>query len=172
MTENAKEKESAAANALKFLPHDFKSVFLDSSSTVLALARRMDLADKTVMTNNLQTALQLSTVKGINLLLPGGAISKTGASLTGGWTTTLLSEFRFDLMLTSCAALNETTAFETSLDQREVKRTVFERSACRILIVDHTKFPKQETYVFEPLSAFDHVVFDSLASDDSVFPSF
>lgn len=55
---NAKEKERAATNALKILPEfTFKSVFVDSSSTALALAERMDLSYKTVVTNNLQTAM-------------------------------------------------------------------------------------------------------------------
>lgn len=162
MTENAKEKEVAATNALKRIPSDFKTVFFDSSSTILALAQRMNLSDKTVMTNNLQTAMQLSKIKGINLLIPGGVIMTTGASVTGSWTNTLLSEFRFDLMLTSCAALDAQNVYETSIDQREVKRTAFAHSARRILIADHTKFPKQETYVFQPLNKFDEIIFDTL----------
>ena len=44
MNENADEKERTATNALKYLPNDFETVFLDSSSTVLALAQRMDLS--------------------------------------------------------------------------------------------------------------------------------
>lgn len=166
MTENAKEKELAATNALKRIPTDFKTVFLDSSSTILALAQRMNLSDKTVMTNNLQTAMQLSKIKGINLLIPGGVIIKTGASVTGSWTNTLLSEFRFDLMLTSCAAIDERYVYETSIDQREVKRTAFEHSSRRILIADHTKFPKKETYVFQSLNAFDEIIFDTLSEKD------
>lgn len=166
MTKNVKEKELAATNALRHIPVDFKTVFLDCSSTILALGQRMNLSDKTVMVNNLQTAMQLSKVRGINLLIPGGNIMSTGVSVTGSWTNTLISEFRFDLMLASCAAIDTQNAYETSIDQRETKRTAFERSAYRILIVDHTKFPKHETYVFEKLSAFDLIVFDSLTEAD------
>ncbi len=166
MTKNAKEKELAATNALKYIPTDFKTVFFDSSSTILALAQRMNLSDKTVMTNNLQTAMQLSRVKNINLLIPGGVIATAGASITGSWTNTLLSEFRFDLMLSSCAALDPQNAYETSIDQREVKRTAFEHSSRRILIADHTKFPRRETYVFQSLSAFDQIIFDTLTEKE------
>lgn len=166
MTKNAKEKEIAATNALKYIPTDFKSVFLDSSSTVLALAQRMNLTEKTVMTNNLQTAQQLSKIKGINLLIPGGVIMRTGASITGSWTNALLSEFRFDLMLASCAALDTQFAYETSIDQRDVKRTAFDRSTRRILIADHTKFPRSETYAFQALSQFDQIVFDTLGESE------
>lgn len=57
MEKNANEKERAATKALPHIP-PFKSLFIDSSSTALALAERLDLSFKTVVTNNLQTALQ------------------------------------------------------------------------------------------------------------------
>ena len=59
MERNAGEKERAATKALPHIP-PFKSVFIDSSSTALALAEKMDFSYKTVVTNNLQTAIQLS----------------------------------------------------------------------------------------------------------------
>ena len=162
MTEHAKEKGIAVSNALPHIPTDFKTVFLDSSSTILALAMRLSLVNKTVVTNNLQTVLQLSKIRDINLVIPGGNISLGGTSVTGSWTSSQLSNFHFDLMLTSCAAIVGDGAYETSLDQREVKRTVFDRSDCRILLCDHTKFERTGTYLFENLSAFDKVIFDRL----------
>lgn len=166
INENAKEKERAAFQALSAIPKDFKSVFLDSSSTVLALAQRLDLSRKTVMTNNLQTALLLSKMKDVNLLIPGGNVFTTGNSVVGSWTTSLLSEFSFDLMLCSCAAIKDKCAFETSIDQREVKRAVFERSEHKILVCDHSKLTRKGTYLFKPLSAFDSVAFDYLTAED------
>ena len=154
MTEHAKEKGIAVSNALPHIPTDFKTVFLDSSSTILALAMRLSLVNKTVVTNNLQTVLQLSKIRDINLVIPGGNISLGGSAQ--------LSNFHVDLMLTSCAAIVGDGAYETSLDQREVKRTVFDRSDCRILLCDHTKFERTGTYLFENLSAFDKVIFDRL----------
>ena len=52
---NAKEKEMIASLALCRLPQ-FSSVFIDGSSTALALAERMNLEHKTVITYNLQTS--------------------------------------------------------------------------------------------------------------------
>ena len=73
MNKNAAEKELAVTNALPLLP-PFQSVFIDSSSTALALAERMDLAHKTVVTNNLQTAILLSKKKDIHLIVLGGSV--------------------------------------------------------------------------------------------------
>ena len=76
MEKNAREKEKAATKALPHIPY-FKSVFIDSSSTVLALAERMDLNFKTVVTNNLQTAIQLSKKPNLNLILLGATCNTT-----------------------------------------------------------------------------------------------
>ena len=120
MNVNAKEKEAVAANALPHIP-DFKSLFIDSSSTALALAQRLDLAGKTVVTNNLQTALSLSRMEDINLIILGGNITLSSVSITGSWTARQLQSFSFDLMLASCASIRKRTAFEKTLDQREIK---------------------------------------------------
>ena len=59
MEKNAREKERAATKALPHIPY-FKSVFIDSSSTALALAERMDLNHKTVVTSKRPFSCQKS----------------------------------------------------------------------------------------------------------------
>lgn len=162
MNENTQSKNTAAIKALPYIP-EFQSVFIDSSTTALALAHRLNLAYKTVVTNNLQTALILSKAENINLIIPGGAIFSASASVTGSWTTQQLSKFNFDLMITSCASVLNKCAYEKSLEQREIKLSVFEHSANRILIADNTKINnKNGIYLYNNLSAFDLIVFDKL----------
>ncbi len=166
MNENTKNKECAAVKALPHIP-DFHSVFIDSSTTALALAHRLKLAYKTVVTNNLQTAMMLSKTENINLIIPGGNISSAGVSVTGSWTSKQLSTLNFDLMITSCASILNGSAYEKSLEQREIKLTVFEHSAKRIMIADNTKLNnKNAIYLYRNLSDFDLVVFDKLSDED------
>ena len=161
MEKNAREKERAATKALAHIPY-FKSVFIDSSSTALALAERMDLNHKTVVTNNLQTAIQLSKKPNINLILLGGNVAYNTISATGSWTTRQLSDFSFDLMLSSCAAVLEGASYERSLDQKELKRMAFKNSKMRVLIIDHTKFGAHGTYRLANLDEYDFVVTDKI----------
>ena len=160
MEKNANEKERAATKALRLLP-PFKSVFIDSSSTALALAERIDLSFKTVVTNSWPTALQLSKKPNINLILLGGAVQFNTNSTTGGWTARQLNDFAFDLMISSCAAVLDDGAFERSLDQKEIKRAAFWRCKQRILLIDHTKFTAHGTYQWCSLSDYDYVVTDT-----------
>lgn len=159
MEKNATEKELVATKALPHIP-PFKSVFIDSSSTALALAERMDFSYKTVVTNNLQTAIQLSKKPNINLILLGGNVHLNTNSTTGSWTARQLEDFSFDLMLSSCKAVLNGASYESSLDQKEIKRAAFERCKKRILLVDHTKFGAHATYRLSDLSAYEFVATD------------
>ena len=68
------DKTQCANIALRNLPA-FNTVFIDNSSTCLALAKRMDFTNKTVITNGLQIALQLSAKQNIQLIVPGGIVN-------------------------------------------------------------------------------------------------
>lgn len=160
MEKNASEKERVATKALPHIP-TFKSVFIDSSSTALALAERLDLAYKTVVTNNLQTAIQLSKKPNLNLVLLGGNVHLNTNSATGSWTARQLEDFAFDLMISSCAAVIDNASFERSIDQKEIKRAAFIRCKKKVLLIDHTKFEAHGTYRLAALSDYDLVVTDS-----------
>lgn len=160
MEKNASEKERAATKALPHIP-PFKSVFIDSSSTALALAERIDLSYKTVVTNNLQTAIQLSKKPNINLILLGGSVHFNTNSATGSWTARQLADFKLDLMISSCAAIIGSEVFERSLEQKEIKRAAFLRCQKRILLIDHTKFEAVGTYRLSALSDYDLIATDT-----------
>ena len=166
MEKNANEKERAATKALPYIP-PFKSLFIDSSSTALALAERLDLNFKTVVTNNLQTAIQLSKKPNLNLILLGGNVHFNTNSATGSWTARQLEDFAFDLMISSCAAVIGDSSFERSLDQKEIKRAAFQRCKQKVLLVDHTKFTAHGTYRLAALSDYDLVVTDAPPPTDT-----
>ena len=157
MNKNSKEKEQTAANALSHLP-EFRSVFIDSSSTALALAVRMDLSYKTVVTNNLQTAIMLSGKKDINLIILGGCVQYNTVSSTGSFTSRQIEEFSFDLMISSCAAVQGAEVYESSLEQKEIKTAAMKRSRYKILLFDSTKSTSYGAYKIADLKDYDVVV--------------
>ena len=120
----------------------------------------MDLSFKTVVTNNLQTAIQLSKKPNLHLILLGGVVQFNTNSATGSWTARQLNDFSFDLMICSCASVRGAEALERSLEQKEIKHTAFLRSQKRILLFDHTKLNENGTYLQAKLSEFDLVVTD------------
>jgi len=164
MEKNANEKERVATKAILHIP-PFKSVFIDSSSTALALAERIDLSHKTVVTNNLQTAIHLSKKNNVTLILLGGNVQYKTNSATGAWTARQLMDFSFDLFLSSCAAIIDGASYERSIEQKEIKKIAFIRCKKRVLLVDHTKFNAFATHRLADLSDYDIVVTDFAPPD-------
>lgn len=159
MNKNSKEKERVASIALPRLP-SFHSVFIDSSSSALALAERMDLSYKTVVTNNLQTAITLSKKKNINLILLGGYVQYNTVSSTGSFTSKQLEDFYFDLMISSCSAVIGDGVFESSLEQKEIKKAAFMRSKCHVLLFDGSKYEGIGTYKVASLEDYEYIFTD------------
>lgn len=157
LAKNAKEKEQTATLALNHIP-DFSSVFIDNSSTCLALAERMNLTHKTVVTNGLQVAMRLSQKDDVNLILPGGEVHYNTNAVTGSMAVRALSNFRFDLMLCSCAAISADGTYENSLETMQLKKTAFERSRRSVLLADYTKFGQAATYRTMPLADYSIIV--------------
>lgn len=164
MSKNAQEKEHAVTNALPHLP-PFQSVFIDSSSTALALAERMDLSHKTVVTNNLQAAIQLSKKRDVHLIVLGGSVRYNTVSATGSLAARQLYEFSFDLMICSCAAVQNGEALERSLEQKEIKSVAFSRSRFRLLVFDNSKYQEHGAHKIAGLSDFDLVVTNEPPAD-------
>lgn len=159
-TKNAKEKLKAVSIALKHLP-DFQTVFIDNSSTCLAIVERMNFSHKTVVTNGLQIAMRVSRHDDVTLIMPGGEIRGNSTAVTGGIALSTLRNLRFDLALLSCSAVDTQGCYERSLESMLIKRTAIEQSKQRIVIFDKTKVNEQSPFLTAMLDSYDMLVTDA-----------
>ncbi|MBO7377419.1 MAG: DeoR/GlpR transcriptional regulator [Clostridia bacterium] len=162
---NDKEETSRIANMK--LP-DFKTVFIDNSSTALIYTQRLNFAHKTVVTNGIVLAMQLARKKDVFVLMPGGSLAYNTNSLTGYNAIKAIDQLHFNLMICSCTSINENGVFESSLDQCEIKRTALKNSSYKVLLVDKTKFNDNSMYRTCSLSDFDAIYTNAL--DATVAP--
>lgn len=153
---NAREKEEAASVALKHMPA-FSTLFIDNSSTCLALAERMNLAHKTVVTNGLQVAMRISRQDNVNLIMPGGEVKFNTAAMLGSMAANNLGSFNFDLAITSCSAVNSQGTYELSLESMQIKRVALTKSKMRILIFDSTKVNTSATFLTAFLNNYNYI---------------
>lgn len=162
---NTAEKERAAMLALKLLP-DFSTVFIDNSSTCLALAKRIDFSRKTVVTNGLQIALQAARKQDVTLIMPGGEIKHNSSAVTGAAAVEFLKGCRFDIALTSCSALDINGSYEFTLDSMQIKRAALSNAKVKFLIFDSTKIGKTAGFCTSPLEGYDELITD--ADDEAI----
>jgi DeoR/GlpR family transcriptional regulator of sugar metabolism len=162
------EKKEIARSALEFVEPG-QAIFLDDSTTVLELAKMLpSRTPLTVLTNVLTVINQLKGSRGITLMGLGGTYYNWCSSFMGGATTDAIRNLRADLFVMSAAAITDGVCFHQNQETVDIKRAMFEASAQRLLLVDHTKFEKRALHALIPLSRFDAVIVDSRTRREDV----
>jgi DeoR/GlpR family transcriptional regulator of sugar metabolism len=154
------EKEALAAAAMDFIEPS-QAIFLDDSTTVMAIARH--LAGKvpiTVITNALAPMNELRATNGITLLGLGGLYYNWCSAFMGPTTRHEIAQFQADIFIMSTAAITNDVVFHQHLETLDIKRAMFDASNKRVLVADHTKFERQALHAMVPLRAFDAVIVD------------
>ncbi len=135
----ATEKQRIAARALELVGPD-DTVYLDSGSSVLALARLLHGWNRlTVVTNSLPVATEL-VGRGPRLIMIGGELRATSRALVGPLTRLLLDELHVDRAFMGTFALSLDDGLTTT-DPSEAytKQLVLSRAREVILLSDSTK---------------------------------
>ena len=159
--------EAVVKVALSHMP-SFKSCFFDNSSASFALATRMNLENKTVVTNGLQLAARLAEKKSVDVILLGGHVTASGYASFGPFPTQMSEGFRLDMVVLSADSVILEGAFGESVDIVDLKQRALERGKQKILLADKSKFGDDSVFRIAPLSDFDLICTD--ADDATIKP--
>lgn len=155
------EKRALAHAAMEFVEPG-QSIFLDDSTTVLQMAGLLpSKTPLTIITNVLTLMNELHAVRGISLIALGGNYYSWCNAFMGHVTNEAIRRLRADVFIMSTAAISDDTTFHHNPETTDTKRAMFESSARRILLVDHTKFQKRALHALAQLTEFDDVIVDS-----------
>jgi DeoR/GlpR family transcriptional regulator of sugar metabolism len=161
MGQQLSEKRSLAHAAMD-LVEPGQSIFLDDSTTVLQMAPLLpSRAPLTVITNVLTLMNELHGVRGVSLVALGGNYYNWCNAFMGHITNTAIRNLRADVFIMSTAAISDDTCFHQTPETTDTKRAMFESSAKRILLADHTKFHKRALHALAHLTEFDVVIVDA-----------
>jgi len=122
----------------------------------------------TVVTNGITVAMELAKREDVTVLMPGGNLLSNINSLSGSLALRYLNDMRFNLMLCSCTAINEYGAYESSIDQCELKRIVLRHSTNKVLLVDKNKITNEATFRTAELTEYNAIFTN--ADDKTVEP--
>jgi DeoR/GlpR family transcriptional regulator of sugar metabolism len=137
------------------------AVFLDDSTTTARLGSMLAaVAPLTVITNYLPLLEELPATRDITVIGLGGTYVNWSSSYLGSITTATIRAIAADLVIMSTSAVINDTCFHHAEETVDVKRAMFESSAKRILLVDHTKFERRALHALAHIDEFDHVIVD------------
>mgnify|MGYP000765030828 FL=1 len=134
------KKRIAQAAATFIKPGD--TIILDSSTTVNAMTDYLsDIANLTVITNDLLNVNRLSQCGNISLMTVGGLLRKGSYTHIGYFCERMLEEIHADVAFLGVDAVNSKAgAMICAQEGTRQKRLMVEAAAESIIVCDHSKF--------------------------------
>ena len=161
------EEKRRIAVAAASLVASGQTIFLDASTTAFQLARLIkDRHNLAVVTNGLYTALELTFVPDIRVIVVGGVVRRRSSSLVGGLSYDLLRRLHVDIGFFGARGVTAHTGLtEADLDEAQLKQHMVEASSSVVGIMDSTKFGESHLSTFALPSEIDRIISDSAAPD-------
>lgn len=158
----AREKDAIALKA-RALVEDGSTVFVDASTTGLALARALELrppTDLTLVTNSPAIALGL-TADSIHVIMPPGELDQHMRVLSGQWTVEFLAEVNIAVAFISAAGITLDQGLTTSrASLADTLNAAAESAQKRIGLLDSTKFGRASLLTVRSAQSLDLIITD------------
>lgn len=132
------------AELIKEMIHEGEHIFLDASSTAVAIAKAIkDHDDITIITNSLEIAIELLDAPGCKVISTGGVVTESSYALVGHVTDRTISSYCVDKAIVSSKGFDLNVGF-TDSDERHAnnKKSMLSGARVKILAVDSSKFNK------------------------------
>jgi DeoR/GlpR family transcriptional regulator of sugar metabolism len=158
------EKDRIGAAAADMISNG-DSIFLDTSSTALALAQHLKKhRDVTILTNSLSISQVFLEVPGITVVMPGGTMQRDTASLVGIEGLDFLNKFNIRKGFFGAHGINIPEGLtDVSESETEVKRRIITMCHEVIAILDNSKWGRVGLASFASMKDIQIIITDSQA---------
>lgn len=165
------EKQAIAREAERLIL-DGETVFLEGSTTVYELARRLLHRNRlTVITNSPPIVEELQRSQHVSVISTGGELQKDVFYLSGVWAQRALSEIRVDKAVLGVSAIDPSYGISTaSQAEAQIKKMILKSARVSIAVADHSKFGNQGFAYVGPITDIDILVTDSAADPQYLRP--
>jgi DeoR family fructose operon transcriptional repressor len=159
---NRAEKQAIAREAERLIL-DGETVFLEGSTTVYELARRLLHRNRlTVITNSPPILEEFQLSQHVAVISTGGELLKDVFYLSGVWAQRALSEIRVDKAVLGVSAIDPGYGISTaSQAEAQIKKMILKSARVSIALADHSKFGNQGFAYVGPTTDIDILVTDS-----------
>ena len=160
--ENMKAKRDIAKKALKYVEKG-RSMFLDSGSTLMCLAKIIKDEPYTILTSGLNIAVELLKKQHLSVVSLGGQINRNTISASGPSALQYLENINIDIAFMSASGYSEENGFTVSnLYESELKRAVIKKAKKTIVLMDSSKIDKVLAFTFAKKENIDLVITENM----------
>lgn len=163
------EKKRIAQRAMDFVSEN-AMILLDSGTTVYELAKLLANGKKlNIATNDLNSAMALSTNPDVSLIVLGGSLRARYYSMNGLFTEDMIRQIHADTTFLSVDAVDLSVGLMGySIEEISSKRLMAEAAQRTIVLCDHSKFESLAFINICPLSAVDMIITGTEASPEII----
>ena len=160
MRENNAGKQIIAQKALELIqPHS--SIFLDASTTNVALAKILPDMNLNIITTGPSVAMELSRLRNPVVTMCCGTLNRKNLAVYGQNTLKMLSEFNIDLAFIGVSGCSVEAGLTCGTEgDMLVKRMVIEKARTSVALCGHDKFSCLMPYTFSKIEDVDYLICD------------
>lgn len=165
VNENIQAKTIIAQKAVEFVEAG-RSIFLDSGTTTMSLAKIIPDRYFSILTTAPNIALEIIKKSNPTVALVGGQLSKNNLSLSGINSINFIKNFNIDIAFMTASGFSERNGFTIgNFDECELKKAVMRKAGKVILLMDVSKVDKNMPYTFASIKDIDILICDIKLND-------
>jgi DeoR family fructose operon transcriptional repressor len=154
--------KSDVARTAAGLVRDGDVIALDIGTTVAAMCPFLHSRSITVVTASLAVVRALADARDVELVVLGGILRPTYASLVGSLTETALRQVRVDRAFLGTSGIRaDGTVLDSTPSEVPIKRGLLDIATRSCLLADHEKLPGTGFLEVAPLARFDALITDA-----------
>ena len=161
------EKQAIAAACAADIPEG-SSVFLNIGTSTEAVAHELlHHHDLMVVTNNINVANILAANPDCAVIVAGGELRRSDGGLVGTITRHAISQFKVDLAVIGCSALDDDgDMLDFDIQEVSASQTIIRQSRKVFLVADQSKFARTAPARIASLTEIDTLYTDKPLDDD------
>ena len=164
--ENQPGKTRVAKKAIELMKGQ-SSIFLDSGTSCLALARIVPTTAAMVVTTGPNVAMALAAISGPTVTMCPGSLNKENLTVSGHSTLQFLETINIDFAFIGVSGYGRDAGFTCGKEnEMMVKRLVISRARKTAVLCDQTKFRRLMPYTFATLDDIDYVITDGTPPEE------
>ena len=155
-------KQAIGRECAKKIPNDICLFMGIGTSTETAAKLLLEHKNLLIVTNNLNIANVLKNNARSEVVITGGNLRKSDGALIGQPALETIKNFKFDLAIVGCSALDsEGNMLDFDTQEILVNQSIISQADKTYLLADHTKFMRKAPVKIAPLSIIDCFLTDN-----------
>ena len=168
MKENTSGKLSMIKKAMKLL-HPQSSIFLDTSTSNLILARNLPDMELNITTISPNIAIELCRLKNATVNLCGGTVNPRTLSVSGINTLETLKKINIDLAFIGVSGCSADVGFTCGTEaDMLIKKLVIQKARTSVVFCEAEKFKRLMPFTFAEISDVDYIISDESLPDSFI----